>query len=146
MNLAWMLLIHWVADFLLQTREMGKLKSSNWGYLFAHISIIFIAFAVFYGWSFAFWNALFHAIIDRNVWNLYKLTAHWRINKKVDAMYAANFLLTQLHEPGLREELYKKEVAEWKFWEDKVFFDTIGFDQMLHGITLVVLANYFGLL
>ena len=132
-----LIVLHFIADFLLQTRDMGRLKSSRWDYLLAHISIIFIAFAIFYGPMFAFWNALFHAIIDRNVWNLYKYSAYFRIRKIVAKKFGS---WTQ---PPEKDPNILAEIANWKFWEDKVFFDTIGFDQMLHGVTLAILAKMY---
>lgn len=72
MNLFYaVLIVHFIADFLLQSREMGKRKSSESKYLLAHLAIQFACFALF-GLKFAFYNALVHGIIDWNIWRIYK--------------------------------------------------------------------------
>lgn len=107
---------HFIADFLLQSREMGKNKSSNYKFLSQHIGIIFVCFLPF-GLKFAAANALIHAIIDKNIWNLYKL------------------YVVSLYES-------ERDAAYHEYWEDHWFYATIGFDQLLHALTLIVLFNY----
>jgi hypothetical protein len=128
-----LLVIHFVADFLFQSREMGKKKSSEFPWLLKHLSIQFIFFfAALIPFAsipiltillFALMNAAIHGVIDWNIWRLYKLGAFWRIKK--DPQH-----------PLLTDSVPEK----WKYWEDHWFYTTIGFDQLLHGLTLVFLA------
>jgi hypothetical protein len=114
---------------------MGTRKSSEFKVLLMHLGIQFSVmtiglifaynpFTVFY---FALLNTLIHGVIDWNIWKLYKVSAHLRIKKQCL--------------PGDRV-YYDKLVREWKYWEDSVFYDTIGFDQLLHGLTLILLAGW----
>jgi hypothetical protein len=140
--IAKLLVLHFIADFILQSREMGKKKSSEWRWLLAHLSIQFGIF-LFVGWKFALANALVHGLIDWNIWKLYKLSAHLRINKRVDLVYLVKFMEEGKHpKPSFKKNLYKKEVAGWQYWEDHLFYTTIGFDQLLHGLTLYYLAGF----
>ena len=145
MIIVYLLIVHFVADFLLQSREMGVNKSSNWKYLGQHISIIALAFLPF-GWKFALANALVHAVIDKFIWNLYKLSAHLRIKSNVEVMKSW-WVGIQEEPPGpstiqdYQRSCYQVEVQNWKYWEDHWFYSSIGFDQLLHGITLVLLGE-----
>lgn len=109
------LITHYVADFVLQSRKMGQNKSSSLKYLSLHVLIIFLCFLPF-GLKFAFYNALIHAIIDGTIWNGYKLSVY------------------------LRDRTATKE--SWKYYEDDLFYSTIGFDQLLHSVTIVYLLEY----
>ena len=132
--IALLLVTHFVADGLLQSREMGKKKSSEPIWLAKHLAIQFIAFllaTVFftrYALPFALANAAIHGIIDWNLWRGYKLYAYKAIKNN-----PKHPLLT-----GSKTE-------PWKYWEDHWFYTTILFDQMLHGLTLVYLAGVFHL-
>lgn len=110
-----LLILHFVADFILQPREMGKKKSSDIRWLAAHLAIQFIVFAPFTSLVFAAANACVHGIIDGTIWNIYKLSVRLR-NKNATA-------------------------ENWRYWDDHLFYTTIGFDQLLHGLTLVILMR-----
>lgn len=119
-----LLINHFVSDFLLQSRAMGKNKSSSIKYLFIHIAIIFVTFiplSVYLlgpqiGLTFAVLNALVHMIIDASIWNLYKLSVRFRFGPNVIP-------------------------SEYKYWEDHLFYSTIGLDQLLHVLTIVYLLG-----
>lgn len=158
------LVLHFIADFLLQSREMGKKKSSEWRWLLKHLGIQFgvfmvvMPFLVAYklcdrgahewpefmnspgfmtqfliplsltvGGMFALVNTLVHGLIDWNIWKLYKLSAYMRIKKEAKEINAS---------PEWIAEMGKN----WQYWEDHWFYATIGFDQLLHTATIVVLA------
>ena len=55
-------------------------------------------------------------IIDASIWNIYKWSVY------------------------LRDKTATKE--NWKYWEDSWFYTTIGFDQLLHGITIIAILEY----
>ncbi len=133
--LAIMFTCHFIADFLLQSREMGKTKSTKFKVLLAHIgiqySILFIGLIFFIGPEFAFkisgLNALVHGVIDWYIWRGYKWSVYSRIKQN------PNHKLTWLQDG---EE-------GWVYWEDHYFYVTIGLDQLLHGLTLIALAGLY---
>lgn len=153
MILAYLLILHFIADFLLQSREMGKNKSSNNTYLFKHISIIFFVILIglipFLGLKLAFvvafYNALIHAIIDKFIWNAYKLYAYKQIMKAIRQEYRDTFGENTCQDDKSLEvtasESYQKRIRNWQYWEDHWFYTTIGLDQLLHALTLTVLVG-----
>ncbi len=121
--LIYLFVLHFIADFILQSREMGKKKSVEFSWLSAHLQIQAAIFLVFllpinllFAAKFAFLNALIHGIIDWNIWKLYKVSVY------------------------LRDKRATPET--WKYWEDHLFYTTIGFDQLLHASTLIGLYWY----
>lgn len=125
MNLLLAFFLHFIADFILQSREMGKNKSSNWKYLLAHLSIQFLVFLPFFGWQFSLANAAIHGIIDKNIWNLYKIFTLYRLG------------YFRAWKEGKLDNVTKYH----KYWEDHLFYATIGLDQFLHSATLILLFN-----
>jgi hypothetical protein len=121
--LIYLFVLHFIADFLLQSREMGKKKSVEFNWLAKHLAIQFAIFLV--GLSifnvectveFAGLNAIIHGIIDWNIWKLYKVSVY------------------------LRDKTATPET--WKYWDDHWFYATIGLDQLLHAITLIGLYQW----
>lgn len=127
--LMYMMLIHFVADFLLQSREMGQKKSSEPIWLLRHILIQWIVFVlclfpvlgIAQAIMFSTANMIIHGIIDWNIWRLYKVSVALRF-------------------PELK--LDPSKAKDFKYWEDHVFYSTIGFDQMLHVLTLIGLFSF----
>jgi hypothetical protein len=131
--------LHFIADFLLQSREMGKKKSTEVVWLIRHL---FIQTAVFYAGLLPLMllgyvtpvmflllplgNTIVHGIIDWNIWNLYKYSVFIRL-KPI------------LVETELGPMEMTNDGSDWKYWEDHLFYTTIGCDQMLHGATLAAL-------
>ncbi len=105
------LVLHFISDFLLQTRKIAQKKSSDYLALFLHCIIVFVVFWPFFGIKFAALNAFIHAVIDRNVWNIYKY---------------------------IRRNENEKT---FQFWNDSLFYSFIGFDQFLHVLTLILLLD-----
>ena len=141
--IAYLFVFHFIADFLLQSREMGSKKSSEFKWLLKHLSIQFEIFlfgliAIFIltdqTWfslfhkaiPFVILNTLIHGVIDWFIWKGYKATVGIWMKNNPD------------HEAT---KLYL-ETGVFKFWEDKLFFDTIGFDQLLHALTIILLAGW----
>lgn len=58
-----LLLIHWIADFILQSNWMAQGKSKTWKPLLAHIGVYTLCFVAF-GFEFAIINGLLHLCID----------------------------------------------------------------------------------
>jgi hypothetical protein len=125
--IAKLLVLHFIADFLLQPREMGVKKSSDIRWLGGHLAIQFLIFFPFTSVWFALANCTVHGVIDWYIWRGYKWSVHKRLYD------AGNGKLTHS---------LMSDQGEWRFWMDDLFFKTIGFDQLLHGLTLVILAGY----
>lgn len=127
MEVLYLMVLHFIADFLLQSKEMGKKKSECVKWLAAHIGIHFITFfaacLLFLSPEqaalMAFGNAALHGLIDWNLWRFYKRTVVWR-------------------NPDVPVEELKKN---YKWWEDFVFIVALGLDQMLHYLSIVTLYN-----
>lgn len=142
--LSYMFILHYLADFLLQSREMGTKKSTEPKWLFRHIYVIFCVFLIglfpFFKIPFVLFfslaNAAVHACIDWFIWRGYKCLAKRKITKQVKEDY-----------PGLSEvdtdKLVKTRSSQFKYWEDEYFYATIGLDQLLHILTIVVLFLLF---
>lgn len=72
MGFIWILLAHWLADFVLQTRKMAVGKSSSFSILMSHVgiySLVILIFGIFlFGWkvalSYALINGLLHGFVD----------------------------------------------------------------------------------
>ena len=125
--------LHFLADFILQSREMGKKKSSELKWLGLHIGIIFSVFLVgTLDIEFAFWNAIIHMCIDAVIWKGYKSIV-WH-------KYTGDFWPKDKKEKvrGLIKQISQKH----KYWEDSWFYTTIGFDQFLHAATIIFLLEY----
>ena len=118
--LFWLLVTHWVADFVFQTDWMARNKSSSNLPLFVHVcvySLILIPFAVSYIPSYAValfivFNMFLHFVID---YHTSRLTSKLGAAGKYGSKTVPNF--------GM--------------------FSIIGLDQMLHYISLVGTYYFF---
>lgn len=165
--LIWLMVLHFIADFLLQSREMGQKKSNEVKWLLKHLAIQFGVFfigitppilfsyidrsassliAVQYPLHIlvlaacmkAFMFSVYNALIHGLIdWNIWKLY-------KVSAYWRIRTIVAKKHgmwtQPPEDDVNIKAEIAGWKYWEDHWFYTTIGFDQLLHMSTLVALA------
>jgi hypothetical protein len=131
-----LLALHFTADFLLQPREMGKKKSSHLSWLAGHLAIQWTIFALFTNWQFATANALIHGVIDWNIWRGYK----WFVGQRLYDGFGNKWKSLMQGKP---HHSLMSDGGEWQFWEDHWFYATIGFDQLLHAITLAYLAEKF---
>ena len=107
----YLLFIHWIADFVLQTDRMAKEKSSNNLMLFYHCfmyAILFAGATIMYNYGTE--GILFGALLGLIHFPIDYITS--RINKR----------------------LYKKG-------DIHNFFVSIGFDQLLHMITILLLGK-----
>jgi hypothetical protein len=141
--LAYMMVIHFIADFLLQSREMGQKKSSEPIWLIRHLLIQYFVFAIllspFLGLAmsmlFALCNALIHGVIDWYIWRGYK----WSVSKRIYDDKGNPYV------PGVSEgypnhslmsdadnSFNPPKAPEWRYWLDHWFYATIGLDQLLH--------------
>ena len=127
----------------MQSREMGQKKSSEFRWLLKHLTIqwLFFAFGLVYfvgpivAIAFATLNALVHGVIDWYIWRGYKLYVWKKLVKKYEDKYPDR----KLAAPNYA----KAEAMSYPYWEDHLFYSTIGLDQLLHCLTIIAL---FGLL
>lgn len=120
-----LLITHFIADFLMQSREMAEKKSSEPLWLGLHIrTIVWTMMGVAYfcggGWMsipFALANGTIHAVIDWMIWRNYKRRVMIRF-------------------PSFESR------RDFQFWKDSEFYSTIGFDQLLHVLTIVALYDW----
>lgn len=120
--LIYIFFLHFIADFILQPREMAKNKSTNFSLLLQHVLIqfavlyigIFFHHSALLAFKIALLNAIIHGIIDRYIWRLYK----WTITARA------------------------QPIPSWKYYEDSWFYTFIGLDQFLHISTLTILWWY----
>lgn len=122
---------HFIADFLFQPRWMATGKSEKLAILIKHCQVQYIVLSVILGIAFSFSagpsgvlksllialiNAGLHGVVDWNIWRGYKKFVGWRMKT------------------GRLETV---EPAKYPYWQDHWFYTTIGFDQLLHGLSLL---------
>ena len=113
------ILVHWVSDFVLQTHHMSTRKSSSNYYLTLHVVIY--SFATILGWALVL-PLLGIRLSSGPVWLAFLLifVTHW---------------ITDYFTSRRTSKLYKEER-----YHD--FFVVIGFDQVLHYVQLLLIFNY----
>lgn len=132
--LCYILLLHFFADFILQSRAVAKNKSTHLNYLAFHIMTQFVVLTVgllivsdpFQVVLFGLVNAVAHAVTDWYIWRGYKLLVIWREG------YLAQW----------RAGAIDNVTKYFKYYEDHWFYVTIGLDQLLHVTVLIVSAHY----
>lgn len=109
--------IHWIADFILQTDKQAKGKSKNWGDLLAHTSIYTVSFLPFYILYYAFQTPVGNGFNENMMWFLpITFICHTATD------YFTSRINSQL----------------WKENRSHTFFVSIGFDQLLHFVQLLL--------
>lgn len=71
------LFVHFIADFVLQTRKMAENKSSSNQWLLTHITVYTLPLFIF-GWKFALFNGAAHFVTD---YVSSRLTTHYHKKK-----------------------------------------------------------------
>lgn len=135
---------HFISDIVLQSRTMGKEKSKDPMWMFAHFLLVFLTF--FIAGLFVFRDmilpvedaallacgvALIHCMQDWFVWMLYRCHVKVRV---VDR-------LTQ--HSGIHNHSISSAMKQWKCLKDYWFFFAIGIDQYLHYILLIGIWGMF---
>lgn len=113
------LLVHWFADFVMQTEHMSKRKSSSNYYLTMHVTVY--AFVTITIWAIVIPFTPIH-VSSLGIWLSFAaiFTTHW---------------ITDYFTSRWTTRLYKEER-----YHD--FFVVIGFDQVLHYTQLLLTFNY----
>lgn len=118
-----LLIVHFIADFLLQSDWMALNKSKNREALAAHCFVYALCFVPLWGLTFAFYTFVFHYWTDRYT---SKCTSKlWFID-----LYPGDGLA-----PG---ELLATVNMTKRHW----FFVAIGFDQLIHFTTLALTYRF----
>lgn len=163
-KIAYAFMLHFVADWALQSKEMGREKSNKFSVLLQHAGVHLVVF--FFGaliflnpaqaLMFSAANAAVHAIIDWYLWRLYKLSVYHRRDKLIPQEKYEEWGVTpkEMSYQEYIEMLKNKDFTqvseemnwlktEFKFWDDYWFGFTLGFDQMLHAIHISMFVALF---
>lgn len=111
LQFTFLVIVHYIADFIFQTREMGTKKSSSIKWLSLHVLVYITVFVTF--------TLIF---VDSNIsfseqylkWFIVNGILHW---------------ITDFFSSKLSSYFYKNK-------KEKLFWSTIGFDQLIHILTL----------
>ena len=108
--------IHWIADFLFQTKEMALNKSKNNFWLFAHVFV--------YSMTWFFIGILFYKPEQVVLFIITTFVCHF---------------ITDYFTSRWTSSLYEKKI----YYGFPSFFSVIGLDQFLHYFQLIVCYEYF---
>ena len=147
-----LLVAHFVGDFICQSDWMAQNKSKNWYALAIHVAVYMLIVGVLAG---ALIGASYHIPIKNvQTWLVANFAAHFlqdaitsRINSRLW------FLKMTPAVKGWREldrmlDGTSTSTLETAYWVDDIstrhwFFVSIGFDQLLHYVTLFVTAGWW---
>ena len=118
-TILYLLLVHWVADFVLQTNQMALNKSKSNYYLGMHVTIYTLTTIV------AWWVMLL-------VVGIYSITSLTYI-LAASAIFGMHFI-TDYITSRISGKYYKAQ-------KNHEFFVTIGFDQWLHYVCLLYTSD-----
>ncbi len=146
-----LLVAEYVGDFLLQDREMAVNKSKHIPTLLLHLLAIFICIAATglgFGWASVYVAGCYivvHGIQDWFIWNGYKWSVGKRLKKeaKEDLGTIGSEGRPWYNEEERLERITKAYIGNNEYVDDKVFWDTVGLDRLLHIITLIILWGVF---
>ncbi|HUT43021.1 MAG TPA: DUF3307 domain-containing protein [Desulfobacterales bacterium] len=113
MHFALLLILHWVADFVLQTDYEATNKSKSFKILCKHTMLYAVVVTAVYGTLFQ--NAL-----------MIVLTLVWLFVTHTAIDFVTSRWTSKLYSEGKRHD----------------FFVVIGFDQLLHNLTLLAISLY----
>lgn len=123
------ILLHFVADWPLQSGWMALNKSKHWDPLVLHV-LVYTSIFYFAGYSWAFLLTTF--------------AAHW-MTDFVTSRITSRLWFIDLFEPVKSEKLkyptfeFARVYPKKRYW----FFNIIGFDQVLHYVALALALKYF---
>lgn len=153
-----LLVFEYIGDFLWQDREMAQEKSKDPLALASHLCrigatlllsilvlmMLGVAITPFAGYAFVCSYLLLHGIQDWFIWRGYAKIAQKRFLKEYkddpfkELVGGENHTLKSYLEGRARLFMSTRAYAE-----DKVFYDFIGLDRLLHVATLIILYGIF---
>ena len=116
------LALHFIADFVLQSDWMAINKSKNWYALTAHVLVYSATFTLFFGWVFGLLTFISHFITDAVTSRVSRMVFPWIPDIQNPKIYWDNEGI------GMRSR--------------HRFFSWIGFDQLIHYVTLALTLKY----
>ena len=116
------LIIHWIADFVLQTDKQAKGKSKNWGDLLSHTLSYSMVWLTVGTWFVLFTLATY---------------TPWNLTKFIFITFVAH-TITDYFTSRLNSRLWAEGKVHY-------FFVSIGFDQVLHYVQLFTTYYYLTL-
>lgn len=159
-----LLTVEYIADFILQSREIATKKSESLDYLQSHVLIIIgalyvpAAIILCISWGglhgligaafFSVINGVLHGLCDWNIWKGYKYLVHRRFTKEIeerrkDVKYDGR---PQWSKKDLKF-FYDEKIRIFKtfkhYAEDPWFYNTIGLDRLIHVSTIILLYFWF---
>lgn len=148
--LIYLFVLHFIADFLLQTREMGKKKSEHFEYLVLHLAIYSMTFVIGLV-AFHFINVaimLFHVHAGAPMYSVVFLNSAtiWFLVTLITIHGVQDWFIWKGYKITVYLRDKKATPATWKYWEDSWFYSTIGLDQLLHFATIALLASWAGII
>lgn len=168
-KLAYIFVLHFIADWALQSKEMSRNKSLKLKVLLQHASIhlgvfsigLLIITSLKTALVFALVNAAVHALVDWYIWRGYKISvvlrAHilipiekwneWGVMQKpkrfLSLMTGYSTAVKFFNSTDLGQKIMTYLMTEFKYWDDYIFGFMLGFDQMLHAVSLVIIFALF---
>jgi hypothetical protein len=164
LKIAYTFVLHFTADWALQSKEMSRNKSLKLKVLLQHASIHLAVFSIGlllittlkFALMFALANAVVHAFIDWYLWRAYKISvilrAHLLIpfekwqewGKPATQLLKTPFQgytahIKDLMSTDIGDKIINYLMTEFKYWDDYLFGFMLGFDQMLHGVCIVII-------
>jgi len=164
-----LMICHFVADFLLQSREMGKKKSSEWRWLLKHMGIQWAVFMLvvplivaakictigeaqypeFMGSPEFFPKFLLPlCLIVGAMFSTVNTLVHGLIDWNIWKLYKISAYMRikkEAEEGNFGLAWIAESGKNWQYWEDHWFYTTIGFDQLLHAATIIAVASWLQL-
>jgi len=141
LSLIIILISEYIGDFVLQSRKMALAKSTNFNVLMKHvvtvIGTVFIGASVGFGILWQSPMALVGSAAYAVIYGIIHGIQDWYIWKGYHSIVKERFRITKSGDydnKGIKSFMENKDYAE-----DKVFYDFIGLDRILHTITLILL-------
>jgi len=133
-KLIYLLVLHFIADWAIQSPEMGRDKSKSYfvflHHMWHHFAVFFIGVGLLFDINIAIivstLNVLLHGFIDFFIWRLYRvfvLARHYPMIQCYGRIYTM-------------EHLEKR----FKYWKDHWFGVFLGADQCLHFASLILIT------
>lgn len=123
------LFFHFISDFLLQSRNMGRNKGKNIFWLLTHVTV--------YSTS-IFW--LWFCIVGIEQYSFYTIFGlYFSI---FISHFITDFITSKISGYAYLKTIDRKTKNKQKYKWEYTFWCTIGFDQFIHAISLILIYNY----